>query len=469
MSVLCMNTFIENEMWTKAKYGNIVGKRGIKILDALSATGLRSIRYAKELETQHSLKVFANDISEKAVETIKKNVEHNGVTEKVTIVNEDASTLMYQNRKYDERYTILDLDPYGSPAPFIDAAVQSVGDGGMLMVTCTDLAILCGNHSETCFAKYGAMSFRFPACHEMALRIILRSVESSANRYGRYIVPLLSMSADFYIRLFMQVFTSQLKTKQSPSKTGYVYLCQGCQSISIQPVGRFEQTGDGDNPKCDYSIGKGPVVNRNCDHCQRQHLIGGPIWIGPIHSQEFLANAACNLYSNASKYKTFKRMEGMVQVMKEELPDVPLFQSLDELSRIVHCSSPPMKLLRSALLNAGYAVSSSHCNKNSIKTDAPNTFIWEIMRKWVEEHPIEKSKWNESSDSGLKILAKSCSSDISFEYHQDAEPLSKKKEMVRYQVNPEPNWGPKSRASARSTPEAKKIKLDADSNGEEIK
>lgn len=76
---------------------------------------------------------------------------------------------MYMNRKYEDRFLIVDIDPYGSPAPFIDAAVQSVADGGMLMVTCTDMAILCGNHSETCYAKYGAMSLRSVACHEMVI------------------------------------------------------------------------------------------------------------------------------------------------------------------------------------------------------------------------------------------------------------------------------------------------------------
>ena len=34
--------------------------------------------------------------------------------------------------------------PYGTAAPFLDAAVQSIADGGLLAVTCTDLAVLCG-------------------------------------------------------------------------------------------------------------------------------------------------------------------------------------------------------------------------------------------------------------------------------------------------------------------------------------
>lgn len=38
--------------------------------------------------------------------------------------------LMYQHQKAPERFDVIDLDPYGSPAPFLDAAVQAVSDGG---------------------------------------------------------------------------------------------------------------------------------------------------------------------------------------------------------------------------------------------------------------------------------------------------------------------------------------------------
>ena len=41
-----------------------------------------------------------------------------------------------------------------------------------------------------------------------------------------------------------------------------------------------------------------------------------------------------------------------------------------------------MVVFRSALLNAGYKVTFSHANKVSIKTDAPNEVIWDIVRAW---------------------------------------------------------------------------------------
>lgn len=37
---------------------------------------------------------------------------------------------MYQSKVEREPFDVIDLDPYGSPAPFLDAAVQAVSEGG---------------------------------------------------------------------------------------------------------------------------------------------------------------------------------------------------------------------------------------------------------------------------------------------------------------------------------------------------
>lgn len=196
--------------------------------------------------------------------------------------------------------------------------------------------------------------------------------------------------------------------------------------------------------KDQYTIGSGPVVNTLCQHCSSRHIIGGPIWTDSIHSPQFLDQIKQVLAENEGKYGTAKRLQGMLQVMSEELHDVPLYQTLDGLSKSVHCPSPTMEAMRSAILNGGFRVSCSHACKNSIKTDAPNDFLWDVMRKWAETHPprLEKQKDN---DPGKKILETPCSLEISFAIHEGAVPLSKEKKMVRYQLNPEPNWGPKSR------------------------
>ena len=72
---------------------------------------------------------------------------------------------MYSHSLERNRVDVVDLDPYGTLAPFIDAAVQCVNDGGqttlvsliplkltsiayqgLLCVTCTDLSVLATNN-----------------------------------------------------------------------------------------------------------------------------------------------------------------------------------------------------------------------------------------------------------------------------------------------------------------------------------
>ena len=49
---------------------------------------------------------------------------------------------------------------------------------------------------------------------------------------------MLSLSIDFYIRVFVRVYTSAEKVKDSASKQMYVYQSSGCDSFFTQPVGR---------------------------------------------------------------------------------------------------------------------------------------------------------------------------------------------------------------------------------------
>ena len=70
------------------------------------------------------------------------------------------------------------------------------------------MANLSGNNPTNCFSNYGSYPIHRPYCHEMAVRILLSSLETNAIRYRRHITPLLSLSIDFYIRVFVRVHTS---------------------------------------------------------------------------------------------------------------------------------------------------------------------------------------------------------------------------------------------------------------------
>lgn len=140
--------------------------KSFSILEALSATGLRSLRYAKEISNVG--KIVSNDLDSAAVAAISRNAEHNGVQHIIQANQGDASQVLYAALGRKEKYDVIDLDPYGSAMPFLDGAVQAVSDGGLLCVTCTDMAVLAGSQPQTCFSKYGGINLpNVEYTHEM--------------------------------------------------------------------------------------------------------------------------------------------------------------------------------------------------------------------------------------------------------------------------------------------------------------
>lgn len=354
---------------------------------------------------------------------------------------------MYKHRHPpSSRFDAIDLDPYGSASVFLDSAVQAVADGGILLVTCTDMGVLCGNHSEACFGKYGSMSLKAKFCHEMALRVLLFSLETHANRYKRYIKPLLSISVDFYVRVFVQVFTSASEVKRSASKNCLVFMCIGCGSFHFQPMGRCIEEGLSKK----YPPAIGPPVGSSCDQCGRQFHMGGPIWKEKIHDAEFVERLLKTVKEQPGLFKTSERIIGLLNVIQEELPDCPLYYSVDHLCGVLHCNTPSLVQIRSALLEAGYKASSSHACKQALKTDAPHSVVWDVMRCWEKLHPVKRRKEN---SPGAAILSKEPAIQVSFKEKPEANPLSRKNKLLRYQANPEANWGPKPRAKRKKETE----------------
>lgn len=416
-------------------------ERGLRVLEGLAASGLRSVRFALEVPGLRS--VTANDFSAKAAALIARNAQHNNVSHLVEASCKDASLLMYEKRGKKERFDVIDLDPYGSPSQFLDAAVQAVSEGGLLCITCTDMAVMAGNSGETCYSKYGSVSIKSKFCHEMALRIILHSLDQRAAVYQRYIQPLLSVSVDFYIRVFVRVFTGQAKVKDSASKQALIYNCVGCGSFHLQRMGR--RTSNGNQMK--YSASTGPPVGQECEHCGHRHQLGGPIWVEPIHNQDFVQKVLSSVSVNPTRFGTSRRIEGVLTMVTEELEDVPLYYTVDNLSSTIRCSTPPLLQLRSALLHAGHRVSLSHACKNGIKTDAPAKVLWDIMRCWEKTNPVKREKLSPTSPA-FKILSTDPSLEACFNVREDANPQSRKKHLSRFQENPQAFWGPKARAKA---------------------
>lgn len=207
----------------------------------------------------------------------------------------------------------------------------------------------------------------------------------------------------------------------------------------MHPLGRVLVNGR----SVKYQLSSGPPITDTCSHCGHRHLVAGPLWSAPIHHREFLSTLKASLVEE--DFSTFRRMYGILTMMEEELPDVPLYYVVDKLASVAGVTPCRMVQFRSALLNAGYRVSMSHAGKASIKTNAPPHVIWDVVRAWEKLHPVNRTKMSDDR-AGKRILEKESRTTISFELHPEANPASRKQELLRFQIKPERYWGPKARA-----------------------
>lgn len=106
-------------------------------------------------------------------------------------------------------FDIIDLDPYGSMVPFLNATLNSIKKKGLLCVTCTDSRVLCGVDKHKCFYLYRSVRGGSNTIRELGLRIILQKINDVANSLNRNIRVLLSIQSEFYFRVYVEVVKSK--------------------------------------------------------------------------------------------------------------------------------------------------------------------------------------------------------------------------------------------------------------------
>jgi len=130
-----------------------------------------------------------------------------------------------------------------------------------------------------------------------------------------------------------------------------------------------------------FSRASGPPTDAKCEFCHSRLNFGGPLYSQPIHDLDFVQSLLSSLDNpELGELKTEKRIRGILSVISEELPNCPLYLSLDATASLLKLSVPSLVMFRSAILNAGYCVSLSHCYPLSIKTDAPMSVIWDLFQ-----------------------------------------------------------------------------------------
>lgn len=292
----------------------------------MEASGVRAARIMNELVSEGIIapdEVAINDISPSAIEYCKTNIEAVRKTPlNVTYSCREANRFLLENRCFD----YIDIDPFGSPNPFLDAAVKRISGGGVIGVTATDTAALTGTYPAATMRKYWAQPSRSWAMHEWGVRILIRKVQLVGAQYDKALIPILSISNDHYYRIFFRCEKGRGLIKRMIAQHKNVRVDSQAHTIRI---------GEGDT---------------------------GPLWAGDLHDP----GVVMRMLEIARGKGHFSKAEALLQVVQDEARmHVVGFIDLHQLARVADIDPPARDPLLEAL---GGNACRTHITPTGIKT-----------------------------------------------------------------------------------------------------
>jgi len=312
-------------------------------LDAMGATGARGLRVANEC----NIPVTINDRDPEGIILITHNTSH--ATLPIEIIQRDASSLLSE-RSFDA----VDLDPFGTPAMYIDAAVK--GTRRFLFITATDTAPLCGAHLKAGKRRYFAQPMNTEYHEEVGLRILLGFVVRETVKYDRGVEPIFCFAHQHFVRLHLRLLRGANAADDSMKRIGFILQCKQC-------AYRTEQQGMFPEIVC-------------CPHCDKKLTPIGPLWLGSIRHEETLVQMREQL--DRMELGTKKDLIRLIDLCRNELP-TSSFYDYHRLTKIAGCSPPDINAVIGHIIASGYPATRTHFSGYGIKTEAPLAVIFNAI------------------------------------------------------------------------------------------
>ncbi len=310
-------------------------------IDTTSATGIRGIRYYKEGEVKE---ICMLEINQSAFNDLKGNLHYNKMDKDRNVKYYNQSIQEFANSSMRENFDLIDLDPFGSAAPNLTDIMKLSKDKSHLMITATDVAVLCGAHYKACLKTYFAQPLHNELCHEVGIRILLGYIARTASLFNFGIEPEISISYLHYIRIFLKLNHGAAFAVKNYENIGYALYCKACGNFTL-------------NSPLPHSL--------NCNICGHEYSIAGPLWVGRIQDKKVIEGV-----KEIMSYDKVKKDEiTFISNLSNEI-DTPLYYSIPVLTKMMNVESVSYDKLKDELQSQGYSVSKTHMNKESIKTDA---------------------------------------------------------------------------------------------------
>lgn len=316
---------------------------GGSYLDAMTATGVRGLRAAK-----NDWAVTCVDVNPEAIGLCRSNFRRNGL--QASIRRRDANVELYQHG-----FDVVDIDPFGTPIPYLDSAFH--GTRQLLCVTATDTAPLCGAHFESGVRRYGAVPINTEYHAEVGVRILLGAIARTAARYDVGVTPVLTHATRHYVRSYLMLDRSAATANAVVKNLGFIYHCWDCLWRTTE-------------------AGFLPSSPEECPSCGSSSLTtGGPLWVEPINDSSFIEGVQASL---TDEMETLETAHQLLSQLKQELSS-PTHYDHHQLCNRWNQTAIQMDTLIERLEDTGFPATRTHYGGTTFKTTASVSEIREAI------------------------------------------------------------------------------------------
>lgn len=320
----------------------------LKILDGMSACGVRALRYLQEAAASF---VWVNDANPDIHGVLQANLSGRS-SSCYCITHQSAQVVLNQAAVGQQYFDLIDLDAFGNPSMFLAPSLQALRFGGLLYITSTDGRSLSGQLPHQSMQQWGSYARSHPAVHEQALRILLGQIYQQATLLGYGMQPIFSLYAGPVFRVMVQLLPQPqpCPPKQPIAHYGFLGYCHQCgqfQAVDWRALG---------HAKCPCTSpptsGPAPVVS-------------GPMWLGELHNRDWLSKMA-----SLARDRDWPATAALIDTLRSEVGMPPYFYTLGELGWRGKMDIPKRSHLQRSLTAAGYRFSLTHIHPEGFKTDA---------------------------------------------------------------------------------------------------
>lgn len=313
---------------------------GASFCDSMSGVGARGLRIANEVDRTE--KVVLVDFNSDALKVAKEAAALNGLG-KCEFAHSETSSYLHSRYGGDDRFDYVDVDPFGTPVRQLQAALASASDGGIVSVTATDTAVLCGVYPRVSERRYGAVSLKNHCGHETGIRVLAGAVARQGAQLDIGVEPVFAHSTRHYLRLFVRTAPGASKADDTLEHLGFILACPGCGHAAV----------------VDSEL-------KTCPACGKRARLAGPLWVHALTDQ--------TLVTKASAAAEKKGLHSAAKLLSAQLGlnDYPPWSfSIEGASSSLKVPTVPESKVREVLMVNGWKAMRTPFEKTGIKTDAP--------------------------------------------------------------------------------------------------